>query len=63
MAISTCIKCDNKKFEFKTGSLMNPNNLQVVKVYFIRCASCGGVISAQTNDPLPAVNEGEEEHL
>jgi predicted nucleic-acid-binding Zn-ribbon protein len=40
MAISTCVKCDGKRFEVKEASLTGSN----FKYYFVQCASCGGVV-------------------
>ena len=37
---SSCIKCGHKRFEFE---LAEPERSRV-KVYFVQCASCGGVV-------------------
>jgi len=60
MAISKCIKCDGTKFELKSGSVFNPFNRMSIKVYFVQCASCGGVVSVTIpNELLPQSDNNE----
>ena len=40
MAISTCTKCDNTRFEVKEVTPRNSN----FKLNFVQCVDCGGVI-------------------
>ena len=42
MAISTCTKCGNTKFELKVVEPIGAD----YKVNFIQCNNCGGVIGA-----------------
>lgn len=41
MATSKCIKCDSTSFEIKRAEIEKSD----FKMYFIQCASCGGVVS------------------
>jgi predicted nucleic-acid-binding Zn-ribbon protein len=40
MALSTCIKCGHHMFELSEAE---PNGSNV-KLFFVQCASCGGVV-------------------
>lgn len=43
MAVSTCVKCGGKSFELKPAKPKDSN----FKLYFVQCASCGGVVGTQ----------------
>lgn len=40
MATSKCVKCDSTRFEIKQANISGSNFI----LYFIQCASCGGVV-------------------
>lgn len=40
MALSTCMKCGNHRFEIKEVELSGSR----YKNYFVQCSSCGGVV-------------------
>jgi hypothetical protein len=42
MAASTCVKCGGTRFEM----VENQPAGSKVKVYFVQCAACGGVVGA-----------------
>lgn len=53
MAQSTCIKCGGTQFEAVPCEPKNSG----VKIRFIQCASCGGVIGTMDWHPLAFVAE------
>jgi len=60
MANSTCVHCQSTKFEIKSGTITNPVNRLPIKVYFIQCAKCGGVIGVFNTDPTTQNSNLEE---
>lgn len=57
MANSSCLRCNSSKFEIKSGQITNPNSAMPVRIFFVQCANCGGVISVLMNDPFKANEE------
>ena len=60
MAISKCVSCNGKKFEIKSGNVINPKNLMSIKSHFVQCSNCGGVVSVFIGD-LPLSETVKEE--
>lgn len=51
MAASNCIRCGKGAFEFAPAQPANA----AVKVYFVQCSACGGVVGAYPWDHVPAL--------
>lgn len=51
MARSTCMKCGHTKFELVQNTPKDSN----FKLYFVQCASCGGVVGVQEWDNIGAL--------
>ena len=53
MAVSTCVKCGSSSFEMVEPKIKTA----AYRLYFIQCASCGGVVGVQEFNNITATLE------
>ena len=51
MALSTCIKCESKRFELKELEAQD----SAYRIYAVQCAKCGGVVGIRDYHNVPVM--------